>query len=195
MTNLSAIKFVLASASPRRKELLHQIGIDPVVMAGNYLELNIGDNPLDIVAHNAKGKLLDIVENNDLCNSLIMAADTIVVLDGEYFGKPRDSREAFTMLERMSNKKHNVITGVAIYYNGEIRYDYSVTDVYMRTIKSEEIKAYVASDEPYDKAGGYGIQAKGAVFVEKIDGCYSNVVGLPLPLLCKMLQELNFTVL
>lgn len=191
MTDLSGIKVVLASASPRRKELLEQIGIQPVVIASSYSEQSMGDSVFELVANNAKGKLNEALSSHDLHDSLVIAADTVVILDLEIFGKPQDAEQALEMLGRLSGKKHRVITGVAIYYKGEIRYDYSVTDVHMRDISTQEIKAYIASGEPYDKAGGYGIQARGALFVDKIDGCYSNVVGLPLPLLYKMLVNLG----
>lgn len=191
MTDLSGIKVVLASASPRRKELLEQIGIQPVVIASSYSEQSMGDSVFELVANNAKGKLNEALSSHDLHDSLVIAADTVVILDLEIFGKPQDAEQALVMLGRLSGKKHRVITGVAIYYKGEIRYDYSVTDVHMRDISIQEIKAYIASGEPYDKAGGYGIQARGALFVDKIDGCYSNVVGLPLPLLYKMLVNLG----
>lgn len=195
MIDLETVNVVLASASPRRKELLQQIGINPLIISGDYSEQSFGNSALELVENNTKGKLMDVLSKHNLVDSLVIAADTVVVLNGEIFGKPSCEQDAFAMLEKLSGKKHKVITGVAIYYNSEIRYDYSVTDVYMRVIKSAEITAYIATGEPCDKAGGYGIQARGALFVDKIDGCYSNVVGLPLPLLSKMLGELNFKII
>lgn len=195
MIDLETVNVVLASASPRRKELLQQIGINPLIISGDYSEQSFGNSALELVENNTKGKLMDVLSKHNLVDSLVIAADTVVVLNGEIFGKPSCEQDAFAMLEKLSGKKHKVITGVAIYYNSEIRYDYSVTDVYMRVIKSAEITAYIATGEPCDKSGGYGIQARGALFVDKIDGCYSNVVGLPLPLLSKMLGELNFKII
>lgn len=195
MIDLSDIQVVLASASPRRKELLQQIGIEPVIIPSDYAEQSGGSDVLLLIENNTKGKLNDVLMKNNLRHSLIIAADTVVVLDCKVFGKPSNADEAIAMLENLSGKKHQVITGVAIYYNTEIMYYYSVTDVYMRTIRSEEIKAYIKTGEPYDKAGGYGIQAIGALFVDKIDGCYSNVVGLPLPLVYKMLGAFGMKIL
>lgn len=188
-------QFVLASASPRRRELLKQIGIEPVIITSAYEESSTGDSIFTLAESNAKGKLLDVVSKNNCSNAVVISADTIVVVDDAVFGKPKNAEHAFEMLSVLSGKLHKVVTGVAIYYNNKIMYDYSTTDVYMRDLKPQEIENYILSGEPYDKAGGYGIQALGAVFVEKIDGCYSNVVGLPLPLLYSMLSNLGIKIL
>lgn len=184
------MRFILASASPRRKELLNQIGIEPEIITGAYSEIQDPDY-LKTVQDNALGKLLASVRLHDQQNTVVIAADTIVVQNGKIFGKPQDAAHAKVMLQELSGKKHRVITGLAIYYNKKIRYNYSATDVYFKALTQERINAYVASGEPLDKAGAYGIQGLGSIFVNKIDGCYSNVVGLPLALLNEMLEDLD----
>ena len=188
-------QFILASASPRRRELLKQIGIEPIVIASSYKEFSKGDSIFAVVESNARGKLLDVISRNDCGDAVVISADTIVVIDDTIFGKPKNAEHAFEMLSVLSGKLHKVVTGVAIYYNNKIMYDYSTTDVYMKKLEPYEMEGYILSGEPFDKAGGYGIQSLGAVLVEKIDGCYSNVVGLPLPLLYSMLSNFGVKIL
>ena len=187
------MRFILASASPRRNELLKQIGIEVDIEKSNYQECESIDYRT-LVKVNTEGKLLEVVNRILPKEDVVIAADTVVVLDGKVFGKPKNAANAKMMLRELSGKKHCVSTGIAIYYKGEIRYNYNDTDVFMNSITDEEIDSYVESGEPLDKAGAYAIQGKASVFVNKIEGCYSNVVGLSLPLLYKMLQELGITI-
>lgn len=128
-----------------------------------------------------------------VADGVIIAADTVVCLDGELLGKPRDAKEAAGMLASLSGRRHEVLTGVAVLRqpDGFLCCHAEKTAVTMREISREEIAWYLASGEPYDKAGGYGIQGKAAVFVEKLEGCYFNVVGLPLMALCRLLAEVG----
>ena len=185
------MQVILASASPRRLELLKQIGIEPIVKPSHFEEASgLSKDAKTIVKDNALGKCLDIAKN--LTTELaVIGADTIVVTEGAILGKPKDSADAILMLENLSGKAHQVMTGVAVSYQGKVISEVCVTDVVFRKLTLEEIKAYVATGEPLDKAGAYGIQGRGAVLVEKIDGDYNNVVGLPLTKVYSILKALG----
>jgi septum formation protein len=144
----------------------------------------------DVVLANALGKCKAVVKikGDDLP---VIAADTVVVAEGVILGKPQDAEEAVKMLKQLSGKTHKVLTGIAIAYAGEIFAEVCETKVVFRDLSEDEIKQYVATGEPLDKAGAYGIQGKGAVLVEKIDGCYNNVVGLPLTRMQLILAKLG----
>jgi septum formation protein len=183
-------KIILASNSPRRRELLTQIGliftvapvdVDESVLTGEAPEACASRLALD-KAHAAGRRSGE---------DIVIAADTIVVVDGAVLGKPADAADARRMLERLSGKEHAVITGLAVLdaASGRSIVRTSVTKVVFRDLSQREIDAYVATGEPLDKAGAYGIQERGALLVERIEGCYSNVVGLPLSLLGEMLRE------
>ncbi len=188
------MRFVLASASPRRQELLCQIGIAAMVEKSDFVECVDADYR-EVVRVNAQGKLCDVVKRiSPTDDTVVIAADTIVVMEDKIFGKPADAKDAREMLRMLSGKKHCVRTGIAIYYKGEMRYNYNDTGVYMNSISEDEVEKYVDSGEPMDKAGAYAIQGLAAVFIKKIDGCYSNVVGLSLPLLYEMFQELGIKI-
>lgn len=140
--------------------------------------------------HNAAGKCATVAAK--MGDELpVIAADTIVVIDNVILGKPQDAAAAKAMLQRLSGRTHQVMTGVAVRYKGQQMSEVCVTDVSFRQLTAEEIDAYIATGEPMDKAGAYGIQGRGAVLVEKINGCYNNVVGLPLSLLYLMMQRLG----
>ena len=140
--------------------------------------------------HNAAGKCAAVAAK--MGDELpVIAADTIVVIDNVILGKPQDVAAAKAMLQRLSGRTHQVMTGVAVSYKGQKMSEVCVTDVSFRQLTAEEIDAYIATGEPMDKAGAYGIQGRGAVLVEKINGCYNNVVGLPLSLLYLMMQRLG----
>ena len=185
------MQVILASASPRRLELLKQIGIEPIVKPSHFEEASgLSKDAKTIVKDNALGKCLDIAKN--LTTELaVIGADTIVVTEGAILGKPKDSADAILMLENLSGKAHQVMTGVAVSYQGKVISEVCITDVVFRKLTLEEIKAYVATGEPLDKAGAYGIQGRGAVLVEKIDGDYNNVVGLPLTKVYSILKTLG----
>ena len=168
----------LASQSPRRTKLLTQVGIDHTVVSSTYEESNEGyDNPIEMVKAQALGKARCAVGVPD--GSIVLGADTIVVLDNKVLGKPCDEFDARHMLERLSGKAHSVITGVALLIKGKEVFFYNETKVYFKQLAPFEIESYIASGEPMDKAGAYGIQGKGALWVDKIEGSYTNVVGLP----------------
>lgn len=172
------MQVILASASPRRLALLQQIGIEATVCPADFDEVSgSAVQAEDVVLANAVGKCQAVVKIKG--DSLpVIAADTVVVAEGVILGKPQDAEDAFEMLKQLSGKTHKVLTGIAVSYAGEMLAEVCETKVVFRELSDEEIKNYVATGEPLDKAGAYGIQGKGAVLVEKIDGCYNNVVGL-----------------
>jgi septum formation protein len=188
---------ILASASPRRKKLLEQIGLDFRVVVSAFDEdvIPTDISPQDYVQILAQSKALRVAQNLGEA-AIVIGADTTVVLQGYILNKPNDSADAVRMLSMLSNRTHDVFTGIALV---ECRADGSVTksvqdvcrtEVRFRQLSTEEIRGYVISGSPLDKAGSYGIQDDfGAVFVEGIHGCYNNVVGLPLELLYRRLQE------
>lgn len=172
--------FYLASQSPRRKELLTLAGLSfEVLVSGCDETVPDGFTAEQTVQHLANQKAEAVLQ---LCKpeDTVLAADTIVVIDGNILGKPKDKDDAFHMLRSLSGRTHTVMTGVCI-ANGNQRKEFvSKTDVTFYDLTDKEINAYIATEDPFDKAGGYGIQSKGVVLVEKISGDYSNVVGLPL---------------
>ena len=168
----------LASQSPRRTELLTQVGIDHTVVSSSYEEPNEGyDSPIEMVKAQSLGKARCAVGIPE--GGIVLGADTIVVLDNEVLGKPQDEADARQMLERLSGRSHSVVTGVALLIKGDEVVFHNETKVYFKELAPFEIESYIASGEPMDKAGAYGIQGKGALWVEKIEGSYTNVVGLP----------------
>ena len=168
----------LASQSPRRTELLTQVGIDHTVVSSSYEEPNEGyDSSIAMVKAQALGKARCAVGIPK--GGIVLGADTIVVLDNEVLGKPQDEADARKMLERLSGRSHSVVTGVALLIKGDEVVFHNETKVYFKELAPFEIESYIASGEPMDKAGAYGIQGKGALWVEKIEGSYTNVVGLP----------------
>lgn len=191
-------KFVLASGSPRRKELLGRFISDFEIITDNSEEIVIqGELPQDTVRRLAMQKAYNVKEKVE-SPSIILAADTVVSIDNKILGKPCNKEEAFLMLEKLSGKYHQVYTGFAVIdieTENEIS-DFECTKVKFRELTKDEILAYIESGEPMDKAGAYGIQELGALFIEGIEGDYFNVVGLPLCKLGKILKErFNFELL
>lgn len=188
---------ILASASPRRRELLEQVGIPFSVQPSGVDEANVllTGSPAEKAEQLAAAKAEDIASANS--SGIVLGADTIVELDGEIFGKPADEADAFNMLSRLQGKKHRVITGIALIdcKTGIRRQTHESTQVTFARLSAEEIRAYISTGEPFDKAGAYGIQGKAALFVEGICGCYPNIVGLPVMRLKKLLEEFNIRVL
>lgn len=183
--------FVLASKSPRRKELLNKIGINAQVIPSNVDEdAYKGLEAEKMVMQLSFVKAADVARSFRK-NTFVIGADTCVCLEGKIFGKPESKDDAKRMLEELSGKTHQVYTGYCVIDcgNGKSVSRCAVTNVTFKELTESEIKAYVETGEPLDKAGAYGIQEKGAVFVEKIDGDYSNVVGLPLSPLYKLFKE------
>lgn len=187
---------VLASTSPRRAELLRQIGLDFTVLPGDADETagNAGD-PAKTAESLALRKARSVAEK--LRRGLVIGADTIVEVDGETLGKPGDPGDARRILGRLSGREHRVITGVAVIDAGSGRFEveHETTRVWFRPLEPDEIEAYVETGEPIDKAGAYGIQGLGSLLVERIEGCYFNVVGLPLPRLSRMLKRFGLDLL
>jgi septum formation protein len=184
---------VLASASPRRKKLLEQIGLEFQVNVSAFDEDSVPTHlsPPDYVQLLAQSKALAVSQNLDF-RAIVIGADTTVVLDGQILNKPTDVANASRMLALLSNRTHEVCTGIALVETATNRIitDVCRTEVRFRALDTAEIKAYVDSGSPLDKAGSYGIQDDfGAVFVQEIRGCYYNVVGLPLELLYRRLRE------
>ena len=179
----------LASGSPRRLELLRQIGLEVDVYTSAFDEVS-GDNAEKVVAVNALGKGQLVVEQVG-SEIPVIAADTMVVLENEILGKPFDSNDAAVMLRKLSGRVHRVLTGVAVFYKTQNLVEVVETKVWFRSLSEIEINAYVATGEPFDKAGAYGIQGRGAVLGEKIEGCYNNVVGLPLTRLYQMMAQIG----
>jgi septum formation protein len=173
---------VLASGSPRRKKLLQQINLKFKVLKVDADEtFKKDEKPVHLVKRLSINKLEKAKETG--AKGIIITADTIVVLNGKVIGKPKDARDAEKILKALSGKTHIVYTGFSVYnsFNGKIITDYEKTFVTFRKLESNEIKEYIKGGSPMDKAGAYGIQDDyGAVFIKKINGCYYNVVGLPL---------------
>ena len=185
-------ELVLASASPRRQELLRQIGLSPRVKPSEVDETSSEQDPVRLVAELARRKATHVAAG-ETPGTWVLGADTVVVRDGCILGKPKDRADAVTMLKSLSGRAHEVYTGVALVIARESRQAIfaAETRVYIAPMTEDEIQAYVDSGEPMDKAGAYGIQGRFACFVEKIEGEYSNVVGLPLAALRRAAQELE----
>ncbi len=189
------MKIILASSSPRRLEILTQLGIRFEVIPSNYREKTKDMQPEELAMHFAEGKAMSVAHNITE-KALIIGADTIVYWY-EIIGKPRDSKEAIKMLRKLSGKSHAVITGVSVISTPMLNKvtAYEKTMVKFKSLNEEEILSYVSTGEPMDKAGGYAIQGIGSLLVEKINGCYFNVMGLPVYRLSKMLETFGFKIL
>jgi septum formation protein len=184
---------ILASNSPRRKELLKQVGLAFLSDAANVDEHILpGEFPEMYAERVALEKAMAVKSRTK--SGIIIGADTIVVLDNTILGKPVDHRDAEHMLSMLSGNMHRVITGLALVDAEKERKltGHEVTRVWFHTLTRERILSYVRTGEPLDKAGAYGIQGKGALLVDRIDGCYFNVVGLPLSFLDKLLTNFGF---
>lgn len=189
-------QIVLASASPRRKELLKQfIGDNFLVRASSYGEFHHpGLRPEELLLRHSVEKARDVAKYFD--SGLIISADTSVLLNGELLGKPQSPEKAEKMLEMLSGQKFSVITGLTVLDldSGKEISELESTFVWMDKISKEQISAYVRTGEPLDKAGAFAVQGKGAAFVEKIEGDFFNVVGLPLFRLGKILQKFGVSI-
>lgn len=193
----------LASKSPRRKELLRQIGVQFELLPLREFPVerrDVDESPLpnevpvDYVRRIARLKAEAagrIMMTRRLPQRLVLAADTTVTLDGEIFGKPVDATDATRMLKRFSGSTHQVLTAVAISDGRELKELLSTSDVTFRTLTDAEIQTYVATGEPLDKAGAYGLQGKAAVFVSHLSGSFSSVIGLPLAETWSLLKEFD----
>ncbi|MBQ8804210.1 MAG: septum formation protein Maf [Tyzzerella sp.] len=187
-------RIILASASPRRRELLAQAGYEFEIQVSHKEEVYTSTEPAEIVKELALLKAKDIAEKNDAKNVIVIGADTVVAHKGEILGKPQSKEEAFRMIKGYQGDKHQVYTGVAILdYDAEGNekiVNHAVkTDVYVNPMTDEEIWNYIESDNVMDKAGSYGIQSGFAIHIEKIEGDYFNVVGLPISYIYEELKK------
>ena len=189
-------KIILASSSPRRRELLTQIiGDNFEIKESSYIEDNAMDmEPIKLVMHHSIEKARDVAKYAN--TGLVIGSDTLVVYNNTVMGKPRDEDDARRMLTEMNGKSCEVLSGIAVIDidNKKEMLDYELTRVKMKPMTESEIERYIQSGEPMDKAGAFGIQEKGGAFIEKIDGCYSNVVGLPLFKLNNMFDKLGISI-
>ncbi|HEX4498294.1 MAG TPA: Maf family protein [Thermoanaerobaculia bacterium] len=195
--NLPSVRrpsLILASASPRRRELLGGLGLRFTIRSADIDETpRPGEDPAATVLRLAQEKAAAQAHSGEL----VLAADTVVVIDGELLGKPRDPEDARRMLARIAGREHIVLTGVALEEPDHDRRisEVASTRVRMAALTSDQIADYVATGEPLDKAGSYAVQGIGALFVEEIFGNYTNVVGLPLPLTSRLVREMGYELL
>ena len=189
MKNFDNLKVVLASASPRRKELLSLIFNEYDIRPADCDEAL----PEGIKAQEAV-EYLSLIKNKatvEICdeNSLVISADTVVAVEGEILGKPQDKEDARRMISLLSGREHQVFTGVTLSLNGNFKTFSEKTDVVFYKLTDKEIEDYISTDEPYDKAGAYGIQGKAGLLVKAVNGDYYNVVGLPVARLKREITE------
>ena len=183
-------RVVLASSSPRRRELLTLIGIPHTVSPADIDEAPFAaEQPRPHAERLARGKASVVATREP--NAVVVAADTIVVVDGDILGKPRDEAEAGVMLRRLSGRQHVVLTAVAVARDGVIVSDVESVDVTFRVLSAADIASYIATREPMDKAGAYGIQGFGATIVTRIDGDYFAVMGLALGLMVRLMARVD----
>ncbi len=186
-------KLILASASPAKKALLEQIGVVFTVQASDYQEdMSLNLDIFELAKKLSSGKAQVVARKNP--GAVVLAADTFIVFEGKLLGKPKTASAAKRMLMALSGKQHSVVTGftvIDIASNKHIS-EAIETKVYFRNLSAQEIDAYIATGEPLDKAGAYAIQSKGAEFVSKIEGDYSNVIGLPIARVSQVLKEFGF---
>lgn len=187
------IQVVLASGSPRRSEILKLIGVDFRVVVSGEEEKPTSTNPLDYPKENAAIKALAVSRQEK--GEIVLGFDTLVFLDGVPLGKPKNETDALQMLQKLNGRGHTVITGVAIAKDGVIlNSSDEKTEVFFRDNSDEELEEYVNSKDPLDKAGAYGIQTAGARLIKAINGCYYNVVGLPVAKTLQVLGEAGVNV-
>ncbi len=187
---------MLASKSPRRHEMFNMLGLNYITTSVEIDEkILAAESPENAVKRIARKKAKSAAKN--FADYIIISADTIVVCDNIILGKPRNKGEAYEFLSQLSGKSHQVMTGVCLYNPLANYMDVRAekTSVFFRNLTTEEINYYVETREPYDKAGAYGIQGRGALLIDRIEGCYYNVVGLPITTLYLMLKEQNINIL
>lgn len=187
-------KIVLASKSPRRQELLERIGITDFTVRVPDADESYDPTmtPEEIVCHISRKKSMALASSDD---EIVITADTMVFLDDKRLGKPKDEADALQMLTALQGRHHTVCTGVTVRQGEQVLTCAAATDVYFRTATEAELRAYIRGGEPMDKAGSYGVQGQGALLVERIDGDFFNVMGLPVLLLSRMLQQFGVDLL
>jgi septum formation protein len=184
-------KLILASSSPRRADILRRASVSfEIKVPPNLNEESSSSHPAEHVLSLSRLKATSVA--NQLKEGIILGADTIVVLDGRILGKPKDQKEAFAILKKLSARTHTVYTGVTLVnkHNGKVISDYDSTQVTFNRLDEKQILSYVETAEPMDKAGAYGIQGMGSFLVQSIQGSLNNVIGLPTELLKRMLPEI-----
>ena len=187
------MNLILASQSPRRKELLGLVGHPFVIRVADIDEtMDLGKAPFDEVGRVSRMKALAVERDAE---DIVVAADTIVVCGGQVLGKPRDAEDAFRMLRLLSGRDHQVMTGMTVVRGEECVTVTEVTDIHFRDLSDGEIRAYIATGEPMDKAGSYGIQGGAALFATHLSGDYYNVMGLPVCRLALILRQMGLSVL
>jgi septum formation protein len=189
------MRLILASASPRRAEILTDAGIAFSVLSSAVDETPFSnEDPSELVQRLANAKA-DLVAARAVGPAIVIAADTVVVLDGHILGKPRSNDDARHMLEQLSGRTHSVVTGMALVRlpDADRRQFVETTLVHFSPLSAEEISRYLATQEPHDKAGAYGVQGRAGRYIPRIEGCYFNVVGLPLSRLIATLRELGWS--
>lgn len=185
---------ILASKSPRRKEILQQMGFNLEIKVKEIEEVSDKVELIDQIIDISKMKVEEVARENE--NSFVVGADTLVEIDGKALGKPRDKKEAKEMLKMLSGKNHRVITALTL-VNVEKNIcisDYVKSEVYFKEISEEEIDWYISTGEPMDKAGSYGIQGLGAMFVEKIEGDFFSIMGFPINKFMNILKDIGISV-
>jgi septum formation protein len=187
---MNPLRVILASQSPRRRELLSLVGITHEVQPADIDETYLaGERPREHAERLARGKCAVIAGREP--DALVIGSDTIVVVDGDVLGKPADEADAARMLRRLSARSHVVVTAVAVAWRGETRSAVEEVGVTFHPLSEADIAEYIATREPMDKAGAYGIQGYGATIVARVDGDYFAVMGLPLQLLVRVLAKLG----
>ncbi|WP_027129346.1 nucleoside triphosphate pyrophosphatase [Fusobacterium perfoetens] len=184
---------ILASNSPRRKEILENFGFNLKIITKNIEEISDKKNITDKIMDIANKKVLAVAK--DYPNEYVVGSDTVVVIDNEILGKPKNENEIYTMLKKLSNREHEVITSfslVNISKNLSIS-DFEISKVQFKNISDEEIKWYIDTKEPFDKAGAYGIQGKGSYFVEKIQGDFFSIMGFPIGKFVRTLNKIGIS--
>ena len=189
--DINQTSIILASASPRRKEILSSLGVDFSVLVADADESCDIQNPAEFARELARRKGQAAYSLTNDKNAVILSADTIVVCDGEILGKPKDRADAIRMIKKLSGKTHSVITGVGVTVQGHTTTNHSETFVRVDEIPQSEIEKYVDSGDPMDKAGAYGIQGTFSRWISGIDGCYFGVVGLPTNCLATLFCEVT----
>jgi septum formation protein len=187
-------KLILASASPRRAEILHNAGYAFTVVAAAIDETPIPGESAEVMVRRLADAKAELVAARSVGPAIVIAADTAVLIGTQILGKPRTTEDARRMLESLSGMTHSVITGVSLVRLPDVerRSFVEATQVHFATLRSDEIEGYLATGEPFDKAGGYAIQGRAGRFIARIEGCYFNVVGLPLARLARELGELGY---
>jgi septum formation protein len=184
------MKIILASKSPRRREILETMGVSFEIDVADVDESVSDDfSPVEAVCEISKRKAQRIAERHGE-DEIVISADTVVVIDGKIIGKPKDKEDAFCILKNLSGRTHEVYTGFTVSGNGKTKTDFEVTKVHFKELCDDDIRRYIATGEPMDKAGAYGIQQKGNLFVDYIHGDYYNVVGFPISKICVTILEL-----